>query len=283
VCEAGHAGVRDLTVATDFPDIRFMARRKKKRNSPRQQNTSRALASSKPFWRGWWFLASIGLVVVGSVVWQMRPKEKATVVAVNPLPTLAEILTMAPEQLENVDIAVMNLRCAEGLRGSEKLNVPASLKTLDRFAEHVSSETIRNYHKYKETPEDFQYSEAYYRLLILAVVLQEDFGVRYNRRWIAAPETVDPNDEFYSDSQNVFVHSLTDAPMMGTCASMPVLYVAVGRRLGYPLHLVSTKGHLFARWDDGQTRLNIEGTTESGLGSRRAKHSPHSWPCAPIV
>ena len=29
----------------------------------------------------------------------------------------------------------------------------------------------------------------------------------------------------------------------GTCSSLPVLQVAVGRRLGYPLKLVTTKGH----------------------------------------
>ncbi|MEM8738250.1 MAG: hypothetical protein AAGG38_07205 [Planctomycetota bacterium] len=30
---------------------------------------------------------------------------------------------------------------------------------------------------------------------------------------------------------------------------MPVLYVAVGRRLGYPLKLALTDSHVFARWD----------------------------------
>jgi hypothetical protein len=43
-----------------------------------------------------------------------------------------------------------------------------------------------------------------------------------------------------------------------------VLYVAVGRRLGYPLKLVTTKAHVFARWEsvDGKERFNIEGTNE---------------------
>lgn len=40
---------------------------------------------------------------------------------------------------------------------------------------------------------------------------------------------------------------------------MPVLYVAVGRRLGYPLRLVTTHRHQFARWDDpAGERFNIE-------------------------
>jgi hypothetical protein len=41
-----------------------------------------------------------------------------------------------------------------------------------------------------------------------------------------------------------------------------VLYVALGRRLGYPLKLVSTKAHLFLRWDSPPERFNIEGTSK---------------------
>jgi hypothetical protein len=52
----------------------------------------------------------------------------------------------------------------------------------------------------------------------------------------------------------------------GTCTSMPVMYVAVGRRLGYPLKLVTTDSHLFLRWGGRnhpnpawRERFNIEG------------------------
>ena len=49
----------------------------------------------------------------------------------NPQPSLAQLLAMPPEQLAEVDIALMNLRCAEGLRGAEGLNVTAALMMLD--------------------------------------------------------------------------------------------------------------------------------------------------------
>src|SRR5262249_62013245 len=44
---------------------------------------------------------------------------------------------------------------------------------------------------------------------------------------------------------------------------LPVVYAAVGRRLGYPIKLVSARGrrfnHGFARWDDSNgERLNLE-------------------------
>jgi hypothetical protein len=55
------------------------------------------------------------------------------------------------------------------------------------------------------------------------------------------------------------------------------LYVAIGRPLGYPLKLVSTKGHLFARWDDSSAAyFNIECTCE-GLYCHTDEHYLH-WP-----
>jgi hypothetical protein len=69
----------------------------------------------------------------------------------------------------------------------------------------------------------------------------------------------------------------------GTCASMPVMYVSVGRRLGYPLKLVQTRGHLFARWDDPAGKcfgfpetFNVEGAGE-GIASCDDEHYK-TWP-----
>jgi hypothetical protein len=49
----------------------------------------------------------------------------------------------------------------------------------------------------------------------------------------------------------------------GTCGSLPVVYAAIGRRLGYPLRLVAARahgyGHVFIRWDElGGERFNVE-------------------------
>ena len=64
---------------------------------------------------------------------------------------------------------------------------------------------------------------------------------------------------------------------------MPVMYVAVGRRLGYPLKLVQTRGHLFARWDDPDGKcfgfpetFNVEGAGE-GIASYDDEHYK-TWP-----
>src|ERR1043166_3801554 len=88
-------------------------------------------------------------------------------------------------------------------------------------------------------------------------------------RWaerISDPTSPEQSDDFFADSRDLFLHGLLGPSRRGTCSSMPVLYVALGRRLGYPLKLVTTKAHLFARWDSPSERFNVEAT---GKGMNR--------------
>lgn len=182
--------------------------------------------------------------------------------------SLDELLAMPAEQLANVDIAEMNLLCATGLPGAENLNIDHALATLDQWAARVKSETNR--HLYRVTDpryaDHYRHSEALLRAEMLLQVLQVDLGVKYDM-------TAAHNFAF-NDSRVAFIHGMIPTPGQttadtpgGTCASMPVMYVAVGRRLGYPLKLVITKGHIFARWDGKnhpnptwRERFNIEGS-----------------------
>lgn len=79
-----------------------------------------------------------------------------------------------------------------------------------------------------------------------------------------------------TDSRNLFIHGLL-AGHGGTCISLPVLYLAIGRRLGYPLRLVRAKEHTFCRWEDSSgERFNIEATS---LGfSPRTDDYYLTWP-----
>jgi hypothetical protein len=169
---------------------------------------------------------------------------------------------------EERDIALVNLKCAGGLRGAEHLEVEACLAKLDDWAKHVKTETERHLYRFRQHPEEYESSEGFFRILMMAVVLQEDFHVRYDPARISAPSQTRVNDGFFRDSQDVFLHGLLGPRRTGTCSSIPVLFVAIGRRLGYPLKLVTAKAHLFARWDsaDGRERFNIE-TTNKGLNS----------------
>lgn len=168
--------------------------------------------------------------------------------------SLAELLAIGTEKLANVDIADMNLLCATGLPGSEKLDISKCLARIGEWAERVRYWTDQSMWDFSQNPQNFKNSEAKFRVLILISVLQKEYGVHYNERG-------ERNCNF-TNSKNVFIHGMIDDVNGGTCASMPVMYVAVGRRLGYPMKLVLAKTHIFARWEDPKTgeKFNIEGT-----------------------
>lgn len=154
------------------------------------------------------------------------------------------------------DTAKLNLMCAQGLPGTEDLDIDKYMSTLDKWAEHVKKVTEKNIYKYHKDPADFYNSEAYFKMLLLVCTLQEDFNIKYNP--LFKDKTVSQIPA--KDSRDMFLHGLLSDKREGTCASMPVLYLAVGRRLGYPLKLVAAKHHIFLRWEDEKERINLEGT-----------------------
>jgi hypothetical protein len=172
------------------------------------------------------------------------------------------VLSLAPEQVADYDIAELNLLCGAGLDGNEKADLNQCRKALDDLVRMVKAETDRNWQRFQRNPTEYQNSEAYYRMGMVITVIRQDFKAKYNPKLITDPSKRTENEVFYKDASNVFLQGLLTGDKMGTCASMPVLYVAVGRRLGYPVHLVSTKGHLFCRWENDKERMNFEGTGE---------------------
>ncbi|MEI7731117.1 MAG: hypothetical protein WCO56_16185 [Verrucomicrobiota bacterium] len=180
---------------------------------------------------------------------------------------LSELLKLSPEQLDQVDIAVINLLCAEGLRGSEKLDLDYCVRTLNSWAAHVESETKRNEHLFKEHPERFKNSLAYFRMAMLATVLVQDLRIQYNPERLKQLEnghafrTDKDERDFFGSSKDVFLHGMLEPNHYGTCASMPFLYVAIGRRLGYPVTLATTASHYYVRYEEGDGKhLNVEAT-----------------------
>jgi hypothetical protein len=180
--------------------------------------------------------------------------------------TLRELLAKSSTDLERIDIALANLLCAQTLPGAEAAKTHECLRTLDQWAERINTETQRHFYRFRKNPAEFDHSEGYFRMLMMAVVLSEEFGVRYNPALALNPDQLRTGDRFFANAEDVFLHGLLGPRRTGTCSSMPVLYVALGRRLGYPVKLVTTKAHLFVRWDGAGERLNLEAT---GRGMNR--------------
>ncbi len=174
--------------------------------------------------------------------------------------TLNELINLPEKDLALIDIAAMNLAVAEGLPGTGRIDRKALLRQLDSWAQHVAYETRRHKYRFDNNPEDYDHSWGQYCMLVMTSILQQDFGVHYNPNQITPSD--DPAGFDFTRSQDLFINGMLQGTG-GTCTSMPVLYVAVGRRLGYPLKLVSTAQHSFLRWDDPKTgeRFNIEGTS----------------------
>lgn len=188
----------------------------------------------------------------------------------------AELLALPPEQVEWVDIARVDLLCAEGLPGAEKLDVEKCLKTLDAWAQKVRVETERNYHRFVEHPGQFNNSPGRYRMAVMAAVLSRDLRVKYNperekellenRFFNDAQPYGEAERSFTSDASDLFLHGLLSEKRHGTCASMPYLYVAIGRRLGYPVSIAGAHMHSYVYYDEGDGKhFNVEATENRGF------------------
>jgi hypothetical protein len=170
----------------------------------------------------------------------------------------------------------MSLLCASGLGANSSIDVTRCEETLSLWADRVRSETDRHLYRFRRNPAEFENSLAFYRMLMLTVVLSEDFGVHYDPARAAGPSETSRTDGFFSDPRSVFLDGALGPQRIGTCSSLPVLYVALGRRLGYPLKLVTTKAHLFVRWDGEGERFNVEATAH-GLCKFEDDYYRH-WP-----
>ena len=133
---------------------------------------------------------------------------------------------LSEEELAELDIATVNLACAEGLPGAAVIDEETLTDKLDSWAERVRLETNKYHHRFVADPASFDNSVAQYRMIMLITVLMQDLGVRYH------PERI--HNVNFTRAEDLFLHGLLEG-QGGTCVSLPVLYVAVGRRLGYRL------------------------------------------------
>lgn len=163
----------------------------------------------------------------------------------------------------------MNLAAAEGLPGSTQIDQLGVRETLDDWARAVAAFTASRVQYFEENPAAFDNSWARFCAHDLLMTLNVHLGVHYNMQQRTNPSLAKSEDQF--------IHGLVGGTG-GTCASLPVVFVAVGRRLGYPLKLAQAKSHYYVRWDDPVTgeQFNID-----GAGDGFAFHSDDhykNWP-----
>lgn len=165
---------------------------------------------------------------------------------------------MTNEQLSGVDLAALNLACAVGLPGSEVIDLAGCFAWFDNAVSLVKRWTDAAYKQsFQTAPADYDHSEEKFKVASLVSCLQRRCGLRYDPSKRAAK----PRDPI--EFSEMFIHGAIQGPG-GTCATLPVVYAAVGRRLGYPIRLATARRHLFCRWDDPANgcRFNFDGSGE---------------------
>ncbi len=166
-------------------------------------------------------------------------------------------------------MAELNLRCAEDLPGTDSKRLAACLAKVDDWSVLVDQYTRYSYPSFRKNPHRFRGSEARFRAMALAECLQRYVGIRYNFAFAEGEYDA-------SDSRNLFIHGILTG-FGGTCASMPVLYNAIGRRLGYPVTMGEAKEHYFCRWDDDSDEHFCFDATSRGCTPRDEDYY-RRWP-----
>lgn len=166
-----------------------------------------------------------------------------------------ELARHSNDELAARPIDQVHLACAVGLPGAERLDAARCGRVLDEWAAFCRAYTERVIGEFDRDPAAFEHSRAKFQIMAMVTALQRGCGVCYR------PELINASDEnFFRNVEHLFLHGVTEGKG-GSCPSLPVVYVAVGRRLGYPLKLVTACRHLFARWEQpGGERFNIECT-----------------------
>lgn len=181
--------------------------------------------------------------------------------------SFGDILTLAHSESQSVDLAEANILCAEGLPGVGDLDVPKCVEKIDRWTELVRKQTLRRLSEYTRSPQTYDNSEARFRLSVLADVIGKDIGLYYDCVPLLQHPVgtlVPQRGNLFQDPRQVFIHGVLLGEAPPAPLTLTVIVTAIGRRLGYPLKLVTARTHAFVRWEDDKDRINFE-ITSGGL------------------
>jgi len=176
-------------------------------------------------------------------------------------PTANELLGFSPEQLRKVDPLAMNLIVAKGIPSLASLDIGKYVAQADEWAADIRRRLPRMEAHFHRSPATWKNDIRFFRLGIICWYVEEVLKVTY------PDELASAEGRMYADPLNVFVNGLIDR-RQGSCANLPVLHVALGWRLGWPVSLSCARDHLFCGYDDGEVIHNIEATAFGRGGFR---------------
>jgi regulator of sirC expression with transglutaminase-like and TPR domain len=148
-----------------------------------------------------------------------------------------EKLAALPE--DKIDIGIVSLTLAKEFYPD--LDIEAYSAQIDAMAKNVKLLT-----RYSTDPD--------FRIRALNSYLYKVEGIQY-----------DLTDPLGKKPENRYLNGILDTKK-GSCVTMPLLYLAIAQRLGYPIYPVATPDHLFLRYEDPKLKMkNIEATGGGGF------------------
>ena len=182
--------------------------------------------------------------------------------------TVAQLVALSDAELEKTDVLEMNIAVAREIPGLEKLQYGHYRQIVDGWTDQFRRWLPTVEHGFHEAPQRYKNDINFFRLGMLAQFLDETVGIAYDekekRDQLQADKEGRKAEARYVNPGHLLLHGLVDTKR-GTCATMPALHAAIGRRLGWPVGLACADSHFICRYDDGKVRYNIE-ATDTGHG-----------------
>jgi hypothetical protein len=173
-----------------------------------------------------------------------------------------ELLESPSSQRAAYGPAELSILCERDLPGEQQLDAASCLAALDRWTDCVRAETEK-----RIAPNAFRgipgiSSVSHCKAQALVDVVHDLIGANSHlasleggtfEEAVAEGLSLDPRDLFLSGMLND-----PKASSRPTSVTMPWLYLAVGRRLGYPLRLAAQDGRLLLRWEGQDEQFTID-------------------------
>ncbi len=174
---------------------------------------------------------------------------------------LRDLLALQSDELGRVDPVEVNLLVAQHLDSLQNIDIPEYQRMVDVWTDDFRRRLPEAEHHFRQTPGDWNNDIHFFRLGVLCWFLGEVLAIRYRE------DQKHLKSIRYTNPEDLFINGLIDA-REGTCGNMPVLFLALTWRLGWPATLIVAGNHMLCRYDDGNVRHNIETTNFEGGGFR---------------
>jgi hypothetical protein len=173
-----------------------------------------------------------------------------------------DLVAMSDAELEAMDPLVMNMIVAKAVPDLANIDFARYCRIVDGWADRNGRGLVASEAAESRTSAAYKADPDIWRAGGMAVALAgPTIGIAYTR---------EINMRNHAD---LFVPGLIDTKR-GTCSNMPVLYMAVAHRLGWPLKAVVAADHMWCRWDDGTKQFNLEATSTTAAGGDGAFSTP---------